>query len=162
MIVVLWGVSGCGKTTVGQLLAQRLGGNFFDADDFHPQENIEKMRVGIPLNDNDRWPWLTRLAELLESKAQDGGTTVLACSALKSAYRDRLTTDPERTYFVQLVGSFDLIAARLAKREHAFMNNELLRSQFDALEQTTTDRVVDINQSPEAICDAIAESLEQT
>ena len=150
MIVVLWGVSGCGKTTVGKELARQLSCSFFDADDFHPESNIAKMRAGIPLTDDDRWPWLDAIVDRL----RDEQFAVLACSALRRSYRERLGRIGE-TKFVLLRGSFDLIAQRLAERKHEFMNPELLQSQFDTLEVDAGDLAVDIRQSPKSICRAI-------
>ena len=162
MIVVVWGVSGCGKSTVGALLAQKLGCGFYDADDFHPEANVEKMRGGVPLTDDDRWPWLQRLAEILQGVARESDSAVLACSALKKAYRDVLRVNDEQVHFVQLAGSFELIRERLSTREHEFMNNSLLRSQFDTLEPSASSLVVPIGESPELICERILTALEQT
>lgn len=161
MIVVLWGVSGCGKTTVGRLLARALDCDFHDADDFHPQANVDKMRAGTPLTDDDRWPWLEELAETLRHTLGQGGRAVLACSALKQAYRDRLQVDPARVRFVHLAGSFATIAARLGSRQHEFMNDSLLQSQFDALEPCAVSWTLDIAASPTELCRQVLTLLEQ-
>jgi gluconokinase len=124
------GVAGAGKTTVGQALAEELGWPFLDADDFHPPHNVAKMSAGLPLEDADRWPWL----DLLNRQLRQRERAVLACSALKESYRQRLTRGVRRFRFVYLHGSYELIAARLAARRHRYMPAALLRSQFEALE----------------------------
>ncbi|MGP3974484.1 gluconokinase [Streptomyces sp. 8N114] len=131
------GVSGSGKSTVGEWLAEALGLPFADADDFHPEQNIEKMSAGVPLDDDDRAPWLDAMADWLAGRA-DGGA-VLVCSALKHRYRERLRRASPRLFFVHLDGSYELIAARLARRKGHFMPPSLLRSQFDALEPLGED-----------------------
>lgn len=133
MIVVVMGVCGCGKTTVGEALAAALGWPFFDADDFHPAANVAKMAAGVPLTDDDRWPWLDRLAAEMGNIGRDGGNAVLACSALREAYRERLAR-AGAVVFVHLRGDRATIAARLASRQHAYMPPALLDSQFAALE----------------------------
>lgn len=147
-VYVVMGVSGCGKSTVGQALAQRLDCPFYDGDDYHPAENVAKMSQGIPLNDEDRWPWLDRLADLIAEHLGKGETAVLACSALKEKYRQRLKRGQENVIFVYLKGSFDLIWQRMQHREGHYMKAEMLQSQFDALEEPdpTTAIVVDIDQ----------------
>jgi len=147
-VYVVMGVSGCGKSTVGQALAQWLDCPFYDGDDFHPAENVAKMSQGIPLNDEDRAPWLNRLADLIEDHLGKGETAVLACSALKEKYRQRLKRGQERVIFVYLKGSFDLIWQRMQQREGHYMKAEMLQSQFDALEEPDLDTavVVDIDQ----------------
>ncbi len=141
--VILMGVSGSGKTTVGRALARRLGWPFRDADDLHPASNVEKMRAGIALDDRDRAPWLGRLNALLRHSAAKRVPVVLACSALKQAYRDTLSERADGLIFVHLAGSIDLIGGRLAKREHRYMPASLLRSQFDTLEAPRDALVVD-------------------
>ena len=143
MIVVLMGVCGCGKTTTGEALAAELGWPFLDADAFHPEANVEKMRAGIPLDDTDRWPWLDRIADELRNVLARGGHAVLACSALKGAYRDRIRAAGD-VRFVHLAGDFDTIAARLAARKHRYMPATLLASQFAALEPPRDALQVDI------------------
>ena len=160
MIVMLMGVSGSGKTTVGELLAAKLGWQFVDADDFHPAENVEKMRQGLPLTHDDRRPWLSSLREYLGAVIQRGESLVLACSALSNDYREYLTAD--RANFMRIVylqGSEELIAKRLADRQGHFMPLTLLRSQFDALEPPHNALRVDISPSPEAIVETIVHQL---
>jgi gluconokinase len=154
------GVSGSGKSTIGEQLATVTGGTFFDGDDFHPPANVAKMHAGIPLDDADRLPWLQRLRQLIEEQATKPAPSVIACSALKRTYRDILAPggDP-RVRFVYLQGSFELIAARLHARHGHFMPESLLRSQFDALEVPQDALTVDIAQSPEAIVTELREKL---
>ena len=135
MNIVLMGVAGSGKTTVGKRLAARLGGRwrFCDADDFHAPANIEKMRRGRPLTDADRAPWLAALGAHLRACASQGESVVLACSALKEAYRRQLAAASEITRFVYLQTDFAAIHARLQRRRRHYMKADLLRSQFDAL-----------------------------
>jgi gluconokinase len=147
MIVVLIGVCGCGKTAVGRALAQALDWSFLDADDFHPLGNVAKMAAGAPLSDVDRWPWLDRLAADLALLAAHGESAVLACSALKQAYRDRLSAwarGADEIRFVHLAGDPETIAARLATREGHYMPPSLLPSQFAALEPPADAITVDI------------------
>lgn len=160
MIVIVMGVSGSGKTTVGSLLAQSLGWQFRDADEFHPSANIEKMSRGIPLTDNDRAPWLEEMGRSIQEWLREDKNVVLACSALKASYRDILRSDSERVPFVYLKGSFELIQSRLAHRQNHFMRQELLRSQFDALEEPADDLQVDVSQSPEEIVQEIRHALD--
>jgi gluconokinase len=156
MIVILMGVSGSGKSTVGKLLACELGWAFVEADDFHPAANIEKMRHGIPLNDEDRRPWLDTIRHRLEEAHTRGEKVVLACSALKHAYQEYLTHyGPETVHFVYLVGAEEMIAERLATRAGHFMNPALLHSQFETLEPPVEALRVDITASPEAMVAAI-------
>lgn len=149
MIIVLMGVCGCGKTTVGQALAASLGWPFHDADDFHPPANVTKMAAGTPLTDDDRAPWLTRLADELAACLARGGHAVLACSALKQAYRDRLAMAGD-VRFVHLAGDQATIEARLAVRQHRYMPATLLASQFATLEVPTDALAVDIRQDIDA------------
>jgi gluconokinase len=159
MIVVLMGVSGSGKTTVGDLLARQLGWRYLDADDHHPPENVEKMRAGTALTDTDRWPWLDRLNHLLREHQAAGEHVVLACSALRQVYRERLAQGLDDVRWVHLAGPFDLIASRLQARKHRYMPATLLRSQFDTLEPPTDALVVDIAEPPEALAARIAQAL---
>ena len=155
MIIILMGVSGCGKTTVGRLLAEELGWPFYDGDDFHPPANVEKMRAGIPLDDNDRDGWLTSLQHLIRQKIDAGQDAILACSALKQKYRDRLQQNrPDAVRFVYLKGDFVFIQRRLQNRRH-FMNPNLLQSQFDTLEEPAEGLVADITQGSRAIVKTI-------
>jgi gluconokinase len=141
MIIVIFGVSGSGKTTVGKALAERLGWEFADADDYHPAANVEKMRRGIPLDDDDRAGWLSDLRDLMEKRSAAGTDLVLACSALKQRYRDFLSVNLD-VRFVYLRGTFETISRRLIERPGHFMNPDLLRSQFEALEEPVGDEMV--------------------
>jgi gluconokinase len=138
VIVIIFGVSGAGKTTVGKLLARELGWNFIEADDFHPAANTEKMRSGHPLTDKDRWPWLERLRQQIERSLGTEENVVLACSALKRAYRDRLRVSDE-VKFVFLRGDYALVEKQLRSRHGHFMDANLLQSQFDDLEEPQPD-----------------------
>jgi len=149
VILVVMGVSGCGKSTIGQALAASLGWPFLDADDFHPPANVEKMAAGQPLADADRWPWLDRIADELRAVLARGGHAVLACSALREAYRARLRRAGD-VRFVHLQGDQATIAARLALRQHKYMPPSLLPSQFATLEPPADALAVDIRDSVEA------------
>jgi gluconokinase len=157
MVVVLMGVAGSGKTTVGRLLARELGWPFYDADDFHPAENLEKMRSGVPLSDEDRAPWLLALRALLAEEAR-GRHAVLACSALKRSFREALSEGND-VRFVYLKGSPELIARRLAQRQGHFFRPELLASQLGALETPRDVLEADITLPPEAVARFIREAL---
>jgi gluconokinase len=132
--VVVMGVSGCGKSTVAARLAEMLGWDFAEADRFHSAANVEKMRSGIPLNDEDRGPWLDAIAAWIESERTSGRSCVVACSALKRRYRKRLSGGRADVRFVFLSGPYDMVAARLEGRSGHYMPLSLLQSQFDALE----------------------------
>jgi gluconokinase len=138
-VIVVMGVSGSGKTTVGALLAQRLGWPFADADAFHPPENVAKMRSGIALTDADRAPWLEAIAHWIDAARGSGRHGVVACSALKQRYRDVITGGHADVRLVHLEGSYDLIARRMAERPHHYMPVALLKSQFEALEPPAAD-----------------------
>lgn len=153
MIIMVMGVTGCGKTTVGSLLSERLGCGFSDADGFHPAANVEKMRVGIPLVDEDRWPWLAALRQAIDDWQAAGKSHVFACSALKNAYREILS--PKRdVIFVFLKGSADVIRPRLLARQGHYMNPALLESQFNTLEEPSDALTIDIDQTPDEIVEA--------
>ncbi|HEY6331229.1 MAG TPA: gluconokinase [Blastocatellia bacterium] len=158
MIIILMGVSGSGKTVIGRLLAERLGWTFYDADDFHPASNIEKMSQNQPLTDADRLPWLERLQQLVRTTLDSGSNAVLACSALKQEYRRYLLIDP-RVRLVYLKGSFLLIQGRLSHRRGHFMPAALLESQFKALEEPTDAVTVDVSGTPDEIIGQIIEEL---
>jgi gluconokinase len=161
MIVVLMGVSGSGKTAVGQILARQLSWTFLDADDYHPPANIEKMRRGIPLNDEDRRPWLQAVRQRVDEARGRGENLVLACSALKHAYQEYLQHDVHGAIrYVYLRGSEELIRQRLAARRGHFMNPGLLHSQFETLEPPEDALPVDITPSPEAIAAEIRQRLD--
>jgi gluconokinase len=159
MIVVLMGVCGCGKTTVGRALAAKLEWRFLDADDFHPQANVAKMAHGVPLTDDDRWPWLDRVVAELQRHQLAGLHVVLACSALKQAYRDRLAQGGD-VRFVYLKGDAATIEPRLAGRSGHFMPASMLASQFAALEEPTAAIIVDVAQPVAAQVAAIVRALQ--
>jgi gluconokinase len=144
--VVVMGVAGSGKTTVGRVLAVRLGVDFADADDFHGPDNVAKMSAAVPLADADRRPWLEAIAHWLEQHAESGG--VVACSALRRSYRDELRRGASDCRFLHLVGSRELMSERVGHREDHFMPAELVRSQFDTLEPLGPDeRAVELDAS---------------
>ncbi len=138
---VVMGVSGCGKSTVGEALAVHLNCPYYDADDFHPPENLAKMGRGVPLDDMDRAPWLASLAELIRKHLEKGETAVLACSALKKRYRDQLRVS-RQVQFIFLEGSFDIIWQRMQARQNHYMKGEMLHSQFEALEPPDEDEAI--------------------
>ena len=150
------GVAGAGKSTLGAALAARLGWRFIDADDYHPQENVAKMAAGVPLEDEDRWPWL----DLLNRRLMEEPSLVLACSALKESHRRRLLEGVAASRIVYLYGSFELIAARLAQRRHRYMPASLLESQFAALEPPAEAIAVDVAAEPARCVDAILAQLQ--
>jgi gluconokinase len=158
MIVIVMGVVGSGKTTVGRLLAEQLGWEFADADDFHPEANVEKIRHGISLRDDDRRPWLQRLRTEIAQWIADGRNVVLACSALKRAYRRELAVGPA-VRFVYLKGTAALIAERLRARKGHFAGEPILASQFADLEEPEVAMTVDIAPAPEQIVAAIRKGL---
>ena len=153
------GVTGCGKTTVGALLAEDCGWAFHDADDYHPAENVAKMKNGVALTDEDRWPWLERLNALLLDSERQGKSLVLACSALKQAYRDQLARGCTAARFVLLDGEPELMRARLAARRGHYMNPKLLDSQFAILERPQDALRLDAAGSPEELVRSIREQL---
>jgi gluconokinase len=159
-VIVVMGVSGSGKSTVGELLAERLGVPYADADDFHPAANIAKMSAGHPLDDADRAPWLDAIAGWIGEHGDRGG--VVTCSALRRRYRDRLRADAPGLLFLHLDGTPELIASRLAARTRHFMPSALLRSQMEALEPLAPDEagaVVAIDGGPERIADRALAAL---
>jgi gluconokinase len=159
MIIVIFGVTGAGKTTIGRLLAAALGWTFYDADQFHSAANIQKLRHGTPLTDADRAPWLDSLRALIRNCLEAQQSAVLACSALKRAYRQHLKTS-EEVKFVYLKADFRLIKERLRKRRGHFASPGLLRSQFDALEPPEGDAIeIEVDRSPEEIVERIRGEL---
>lgn len=145
MKIVVMGVSGCGKSSVGKALAQKIGANFIDGDDLHPESNKKKMSSGVPLDDSDRWPWLQSVGETLEGNQN----IVVACSALKEVYRERILSFAPGTKFIHLNGSKEMLLSRLKKRSDHFMPTELLDSQLQTLEQLAPSepgRVFDIGK----------------
>jgi len=153
------GVAGSGKTTVGRLLASEMGWPFYDGDDLHPASNIEKMKRGVALSDSDREPWLDAVREVIVDFLRRGENGIVACSALKKSYRDRLLID-ERVQLVYLKGDFRLMEERLKHRSGHFMAPELLRSQFEILEEPEDALYVDVSLSPNAIVRSIREQLQ--
>jgi carbohydrate kinase (thermoresistant glucokinase family) len=157
VVIIVFGVSGAGKTTVGKLLARELGWHFYEADDFHSPANIEKMRRGVPLTDDDRWPWLENLRELIKRCVAANENAVLACSALKRAYRKRLRVSPD-VKLVFLRGDYALISEQLRHRRGHFMNPGLLRSQFADLEEPQPDEqglTIELGRTPQELVNEI-------
>ena len=155
MIVVVMGVSGAGKTTIGEALARRLGWRFIDADDYHPPENVAKMGAGTPLEDEDRWPWLDRLNLILRNE----DNAVIACSALKETYRRRLTDGLSNSRIVYLHGTPELIRSRMKARPHRYMPASLLDSQFAALEPPARAIAIDVAAEPASCVAQILSNL---
>jgi gluconokinase len=158
MVIVVMGPTGSGKTTIGILLAKRLGFDFVDADEFHSAANKAKMQAGTPLTDADRIPWLETIHQQIQKWLAGGRNVVLACSALKQSYRDLLWHGPE-VQFVYLKGSYDLIAQRLRERVGHFADEHILAGQFADLEEPTAAITVDIHPSPDKIVDEICRRL---
>ena len=153
--MIVMGVSGSGKTSVGRSLAEHLGWDFYDADDFHPPQNIAKMANGIPLDDTDRRPWLAALHDLIGSSLKEDRPGVLACSALKERYRRQLMDGNEGVQIIYLKGSYELIWSRMEKRNDHYMKPDMLKSQFDALEEPVNALTVDISVSVNEIVEKI-------
>lgn len=159
--LLVMGVSGSGKTTVGESVATKLGWDLYDADDFHPQENITKMENGIPLSDLDRIPWLDSLHDLIESCLRQDRPGILACSALRESYRQKLLEGNEGVDVIYLRGSYDLIWSRMSARKNHYMKAEMLKSQFDALDEPTNALTVDISLSVDEITKVILRHLDK-
>ena len=157
MIVVLMGVSGAGKTTLGELLAQRLGWKLIEGDDYHPRENVAKMAAGIPLQDADRWPWL----DALNRRIRGERNAIVTCSALKESYRRRLLAGIADARIVYLHAPRDLIAERVAGRKHKFMPASLLDSQFATLEPPADAIDIDVSADADRSVEAIAQALQR-
>lgn len=160
MIVVLMGVSGSGKTTIGTALAEQLGWPFLDGDDFHPPQNVAKMAAGKPLTDEDRWPWLDRLNGELRTREARGESAVLACSALKQAYRDRLSRGLAHWKLVFLHASFEVLSRRMEERKHKYMPASLLQSQFATLEPPADAIKIDVAEPFERCVERIRAALQ--
>lgn len=156
---IVMGVSGSGKTSVGKSLAEHLGWDFYDADDFHLPENVAKMANGIPLNDADRASWLAALHELISSSLKENRPGVLACSALKERYRQQLLEENDSVRLIYLKGSYDLIRSRMSTREDHYMKPHMLQSQFDALEEPTNALTIDISMSVDDILQEIISKM---
>jgi carbohydrate kinase (thermoresistant glucokinase family) len=162
LVIVLMGVSGSGKSTVGAELSRALGWPFRDADSFHPAANVEKMRRGVPLTDADRWPWLDAIAHWIDDRLQRRARGIVSCSALKRAYRRRIVGDRAGVGLVYLQGEMSVIAARLAARTGHFMPAALLASQFEALEEPQPDEpavVVPVTEPPARVAATIIAAL---
>jgi gluconokinase len=161
VVTILFGVSGAGKTTLGQLIAAELGWKFYEADDFHSQANIDKMHAGVPLTDEDRRPWLDSLRGLIERCLATKENTVLTCSALKQSYRSYLRVS-EEVKFVYLRASYELVAQQLRQRQKHFMNPALLKTQFATLEEPEArERVImiELGRTPRELVDEIIKKL---
>ncbi len=159
LFLIVMGVSGCGKSTIGKNLADEMGWPFYDGDDFHPPENVAKMSQGIPLNDDDRAGWLAALADLISTHLAENRPGVLACSALKQKYRDQLNVDPARVKFIYLKGSYELIKSRMLARPGHYMKPGMLDSQFATLEEPSDALTVEIGRPPEEILASIKQQL---
>jgi gluconokinase len=159
LVLIFMGVSGSGKTTVGMLLARKTGATFYEGDEFHPPENIEKMRHGVPLTDGDRKKWLLALRRIIRRSLDDGRFTVMACSALKAAYRDLLRGGDPRVQFVHLTGPRAVIEERLKGRRNHFMPPTLLDSQLATLEPPSDALTFSCEKSPDEIVAALIQAL---
>ena len=156
---IVMGVSGSGKSSVGKALAESLGWDFYDADDFHPPANVAKMATGIPLDDSDRTPWLAALHKLISSSLTADKPGVLACSALKERYRRQLMDGNDDVQLVYLKGSYELIWSRMSARQDHYMKPQMLQSQFEVLEEPTDALTVDVSMSVEDIVQKIISAL---
>lgn len=159
MAIVLMGVSGCGKTRIGEALTQTMGWPFYDGDDYHPKANIDKMSQGMPLNDVDRQPWLEELHKIIREHLDRGIDVIVSCSALKAKYRETLRGDLENVRFVHLAGSAEVIYERLQHRNGHFMKAEMLQSQFADLEIPQDALSVSIDQPVNKVVAEIADKL---
>lgn len=151
MFIIVMGVSGCGKTTIGKKIAEAFEVPYYEGDAYHPPENVDKMSRGVPLTDEDRRGWLEVLAELIRDKLDAGESGVLACSALKEKYRQQLRISPDRVWFVYLKGDYETIHTRIQERTGHYMPPGLLKSQFEALEEPDDAFTIDINQPVDVI-----------
>ena len=155
---IVMGVSGCGKTTIGRMLAADLGWVYIESDDYHSKEDIQKMSGGIPLTDEDRWPWLTRLHNLMLESEKKEQPVILACSALKENYRQLLAKDLKNVVFIYLKGDYDLIWERMQQRHH-FMKADMLKSQFAALEEPQKAIDVNIHETQDSIVQELVSKI---
>jgi carbohydrate kinase (thermoresistant glucokinase family) len=163
IVIVVMGVSGCGKSTVAEMLAHRLGWHFAEADEFHPPANVAKMKSGVPLTDEDRAPWLAAIAAHIDAARASETPTVVTCSALKRRYRDVIVGHRSDVALVYLKGDYETIAQRMAARAHHYMPVSLLQSQFDALEEPGPDErpvTVSIDHPPERIVERLVETVQ--
>jgi len=162
MILIAMGVSGAGKTRIGELLAERLQCTFTDGDAFHSEANKKKMHAGIPLTDEDRWPWLRTIRAAIEEKQRTHETAVFTCSSLKRSYRDILRGNDRDVCFVYLKGSFEVLHERLASRTGHFFDPSLLQSQLDTLEEPTPEEAIEVSieLTPEQIIDEVIKQIE--
>lgn len=158
-VIVLMGVSGSGKTTIGRLLSKAIHWQFYDGDNLHPEKNIIKMTQGIALTDNDRKPWLETLQSLINKIYVSGRSAIIACSALKRSYREYLLKDNRGVLFIHLKGNYELIKERLSERQGHYMNASLLGNQFDTLEEPEGVFTIDILQKPEVTVASIKKYL---
>ncbi|WP_269915481.1 gluconokinase [Acinetobacter sp. HY1485] len=162
MIVIAMGVCGTGKTLIGELLSEQLNCEFIDGDTYHSAENKNKMSQGIPLTDEDRFPWLQTIRKAIENKQKLGETAVFTCSSLKQAYRDILRGNDKNVRFVYLKGSYQLLKQRLAERKDHFFDPALLQTQLDTLEEPSANEAIfiDIRFTPQQIVEQIIQKLE--
>jgi len=161
-VIIVMGVSGVGKTTIGQALASQIDATFAEGDSYHPEVNVEKMRSGIPLTDDDRWPWLDHLRDEIDGWLRDGKRVVLTCSALKSSYRTRLQPKDGDVHFVHLNANQRDIEERLSARKGHYMPASLLESQFDTLEPPKDAIIIDAAGTIEVILDELEQKLALT
>jgi gluconokinase len=159
MLIVVMGVSGSGKTTIGNLLANHLRWRFYEGDEYHTKENIEKMASGVPLTDDDRAPWLRRLRDVMRQCRSAGANAVIACSALRQSYRIYLSEGSSDVRFVYLKGDYEAIRERIIRRYGHFMKDTLLKSQFSVLEEPTDAIVAHVSEEPQAIVRKIEDEL---
>ncbi len=158
MVLIIMGVSGSGKTTVGKILSNKLGWIYFEGDEYHPKENVEKMSAGIPLNDDDRKPWLLKLRSIIEDALSHEKNIVLTCSALKKSYREILKVNDD-VKFVYLKGSYDLIELRMLQRKNHFMKPGMLKSQFETLEEPEDAITISIDSELNVIIESIVKMI---
>lgn len=157
--IVLMGVSGCGKTALGKILSQKVNASFIEGDEYHPSSNINKMSNGIPLDDNDRLPWLMILRDLISEHIAQDKPLIMSCSALKEKYRQILRGENNNIVFIYLRGSYDMIYTRMQKRTGHYMKPGMLQSQFDALEEPLDAITVDIDRDIDSIVQDVIEKL---